>query len=352
MKKLLLSAMVLSACLNHANAQTRMTLHEEFTGENCPPCASTNPGFWALCNSNASKLIHITYLCPIPSAGPFYNTTIPNPMLVARANYYTVPFAPFGRYDGVIPNASATYPGHPTYFTQSDIDAEAAIPSPFAITATHYFNTAKDSVFGKVIVKAVSAVSSTQLKLRAAFCKSMFFTSSPGTNGEEDYENVVRAMFPDATGQAIAASWAVNAQVIYTYKGKIKGLETLTNYSTPDSMFVVWVQDDADKKVKQAAKSTYAPVGINETIPSVSNINIFPNPASNFINVRCILENPLQTNITITNSVGQVVLEKEFASSQKAFNENIALNNVSNGVYFITISNNGDKVSRQFSVVK
>jgi len=61
--KLLASAAVIAIAFS-ASAQTRMTLHEEFTGENCPPCASTNPAFWALCNSNSDKVIHITYMCP------------------------------------------------------------------------------------------------------------------------------------------------------------------------------------------------------------------------------------------------------------------------------------------------
>lgn len=52
-----------------ATAQVpRMSLYEEFTGENCPPCAATNPGLNTLLNANSSKVIPIKWQVPIPSA--------------------------------------------------------------------------------------------------------------------------------------------------------------------------------------------------------------------------------------------------------------------------------------------
>ena len=76
MKKTLLTLAIAQAVAFGAFAQ-RMTLHEEFTGENCGPCASTNPGFWALCDTapNVPKLIHISYMAPIPSPGWYYART-------------------------------------------------------------------------------------------------------------------------------------------------------------------------------------------------------------------------------------------------------------------------------------
>src|SRR4051812_7788085 len=103
MKKVLLAAAAITTLSMSASAQTRMTLHEEFTGENCPPCASTNPGFWALCDGsgNPSKLIHISYMVPIPSSGFYCNRTRDIYNRVDR--YYGINFAPDGRYDGHIP---------------------------------------------------------------------------------------------------------------------------------------------------------------------------------------------------------------------------------------------------------
>lgn len=52
-------------------AQTpRLVLYEEFTGENCPPCASINPALNALLAlpTNTPKVQSIKWQVPIPSA--------------------------------------------------------------------------------------------------------------------------------------------------------------------------------------------------------------------------------------------------------------------------------------------
>src|ERR1700749_2540414 len=101
MKNLILLFALLAASIQFTYAQnTRMTLYEEFTGEYCDACASVNPGFWALCDLNTAKLIHITYMAAIPIPGEFYTETdnIGAPM----ATYYQVPFAPYGRLDGLV----------------------------------------------------------------------------------------------------------------------------------------------------------------------------------------------------------------------------------------------------------
>src|SRR4051812_9810277 len=52
-------------------AQTpRLSLYEEFTGENCPPCAATNPGLNALllAPDNEANIVAIKWQVPIPSA--------------------------------------------------------------------------------------------------------------------------------------------------------------------------------------------------------------------------------------------------------------------------------------------
>jgi hypothetical protein len=357
MRTLLLSTALMGVCAVNANAQKRMTLHEEFTGENCTTCAAVNPSFWTLCDlaSNKTKLIHIAYMAPVIGAGPFYSTPAPLPMQQARSMYYTLSFGAEGRYDGVVPNLTTcgSTPGMVSCFTQADIDNEANVPSIFYINATHYFNAAHDSVFGKVVVTPSALAATSQHKLRIAFAKSMNFATPPGASSEKDFSNVVRAMFPDAGGITMASSMAAGVPVTYTYQGKIGGLETLSNFTTPDSMFVVWIQNDATKAIRQAARSTYvSPVGIDAMASSVSELNIFPNPANDQVNIQCVFGNPAATTITLTNMLGQVVLERKFEAGERTINENISLNSISSGVYFVTIAANGEKQTRKFTVSK
>ncbi|HEY1038637.1 MAG TPA: hypothetical protein VGF30_04490, partial [Bacteroidia bacterium] len=104
----ILSALLLGTALS-MNAQTqRINLFEEWTGENCGPCAATNPAITALADDNYAgpkKMILLRYQVAIPSA-PTYtaslyqqNTTEPT----SRHTYYYPSggrFAPQGRFNG------------------------------------------------------------------------------------------------------------------------------------------------------------------------------------------------------------------------------------------------------------
>jgi len=82
------------------------------------------------------------------------------------------------------------------------------------------------------------------------------------------------------------------------------------------------------------------PLGIldNEIIrfahERVSNIEIFPNPASDFIQFK----NDEAMNLTMTDINGKIVLSKKIHS-----NERIQLGNFSNGMYFLQL-NNGEEI--------
>src|SRR5690606_1529662 len=77
---------------------TRIALFEEFTGENCGPCAATNPALDALVQANSTKIIMLKHQVPIPSAGPIYNEW-PTDANTRRA-YYGLNSAPSGKLNG------------------------------------------------------------------------------------------------------------------------------------------------------------------------------------------------------------------------------------------------------------
>ncbi len=83
----------------------------------------------------------------------------------------------------------------------------------------------------------------------------------------------------------------------------------------------------------------------------LEGVSLFPNPASNTINVQYNMANPLlQTNISITNAVGQVVIEKQFPAFGSQFSENISVSNLAEGVYFMKINANGQTVAKEFTI--
>jgi hypothetical protein len=251
MKKTFLLGSLLAAAL-FANAQQRLVLYEEFSGENCAPCAATNPGLWTLLTTgtNPNKVMLIKYQSPIPSAGPIYyqNTTdVQN-----RMTYYTVPFAPYARMDGAVsPGANG---GHPADLTQAHLDAATAIAAPFNITVS---NTVTGTTINSTInVAAVAAYAGTGVKLRAALVETLIYTSPPGTNGETEFHHVVRKMYPTADGQAIPDTWTNGQTGTYSFSGSIPTYVDRTH----ELFVVVWIQNDADKKIAQTAKSANLPL--------------------------------------------------------------------------------------------
>src|SRR4051812_9651827 len=134
MKKILPLLLLLSAQLQ---AQTRLSLYEEFSGENCSPCAAANTGLWSLLNANTSSVIGIMYPEAIPSAGPIYSTY--RIVSDARLLYYGVSAAPRGVLNGTNQGTGTAMPntGHVSNLTQSDIYTESGNPTPFTLAVTH-----------------------------------------------------------------------------------------------------------------------------------------------------------------------------------------------------------------------
>src|SRR5262245_46148434 len=101
MKKFTLTLAFVFACIFAFAQSPRLQIIEEFSGENCGPCAAYNPGFFAtlMGGSNPSLIIPIKYQDNIPSAGPvlYYQTSTE---VLARQTYYSVPFAPFAVREG------------------------------------------------------------------------------------------------------------------------------------------------------------------------------------------------------------------------------------------------------------
>jgi len=385
MKKTLLTFMAAALCMMTATAQQpRTILYEEFTGENCGPCAAANPTNDALMVTNAGKILKISYMEPVPTSGFFYTSvqTLNDARYgCSTAGYYNPIwgalgecFTPSNFLDGHLPDSTSGAPcgncGNVAAFTQADITAESAITSPFIINAVHYFNAAKDSVFGTVGIKAVAPVGGNSLMLRAVFVRSMNFTSPPGDNGEMDFKNVARAMYPSESGQAIASSWAIGTTHVYTYSGKCANLDALTGVTTVDSNFFVWVQNDsaaespittapypdARFRVLQAAQSVYTThanaLGVQETTNTI-DLNLYPNPANETTTLSFDLVQPSTIEIKVIDQLGRTVKSVPVQNMNAgAQNIAIATGNLPSGLYSVLLRTNETTVTRKLSIVR
>lgn len=258
MKKILLSIAVLGI-IGTANAQ-KLALIEEFSGENCGPCASQNPGFMALIETpgNETKVLLLKYQSPIPSAGPIYlaNTAFTD----ARMDYYQVASAPHAHINGnhqVGENNPEAIQydqvGMIAHAQQSDIDNAAAESTNFTMSISDPVYSGNGQSFTATItVTATAATTESNTKLRVALAEELQYSTAPGTNGETHFQNVVRQMYPNADGQSIDTSWTAGQTRTYTITGAVPNY---VNDNPPSVFLAAFLQDDTTLEVLQATRT-------------------------------------------------------------------------------------------------
>jgi hypothetical protein len=272
-----------------SNAQsTRMVLFEEFTGENCVPCANSNPGInnTLADPANVNRVAAIKWEVPIPSApskntslyqtnkaeinwrhlgwnGGYSSTTINAP----TANGYGYPSqwvstdpvssgvnsAPQGRLDGQYLWSFGAGSNHGANLSTGAINNAANVPSPFTINMVRAWNSDATAITLTITVTASMNYTATgALVFRTVMVEKLVEFSTPsGSNGEKSFHDVAIKSFPNIqNGTALASTWNVNDTHTFTLNCVIP---TYARKKT-EIGFVGFIQDDGTRKVEQAAK--------------------------------------------------------------------------------------------------
>lgn len=245
MKKIILSFyLALSAGFLLAQSQ-RLVFVEEFTQASCGPCAAANPSFNALLAANTSKAVSLKYQVSFPGSDPMNAQNPTDP--ATRITYYGATGVPDARLNG---NVAA---GQPSVITQSNINSQYALPSPFTIQLVHWLNAANDSIYINCEITCTQNVTMANPKVRISMLeKTITFTNAPGSNGETVFYNVMRKMYPNANGTTLAGTWTLGQKKTVSFKEKLP----IYIYNKSQIGVVAWIQDDSNKNVKQAGFSS------------------------------------------------------------------------------------------------
>jgi hypothetical protein len=92
------------------------------------------------------------------------------------------------------------------------------------------------------------------------------------------------------------------------------------------------------------------PAAVNDIPKEMLDVTLYPNPSKNMIIVKGTLSEPSETTIQICNSIGQVMQEKVYPTGGSLFGQIIETSSLANGQYFMTITNEGQKVVKEFVV--
>ncbi|RLD57730.1 MAG: hypothetical protein DRJ05_09210 [Bacteroidetes bacterium] len=267
-KNILLSVILISFSLFVVGQSQRLVFVEEATNASCGPCASQNPAFDALLQANSDKLVALKYHWYFPGYDPMYNHNQDENN--SRVAYYGINGVPHALIDGTSITGSS-YLGAPANCSQAKIDAAYAIPSPFEITISHEVNNGV--IYVAMLVEATESVSGN-LRARLAVVEDhIHFNSSPGSNGETDFYNVMKKMLPGPGGNTLNSSIEDGEYFLIQESWELANI-----YDMGQLGVVGFIQDNTSKGIHQGAKSSTDPItplySNDAEITEISNISV------------------------------------------------------------------------------
>ncbi len=342
---------------NYAPADyvTRTTLFEDFTSSTCPPCVIGNDTIKSVFSKLTEKPIIVKYQQDFPGAGDPYATN----ETVNRRNYYNINAIPNSIIDGNTKNFN------PISMVAADIT------SAFQREGLTNFNSMKykiDSanqsmhIYGSY-TPTVNLIEGSRFMIAIKERKT---TKNVGTNGETEWDNVMKKMLPDENGtnmDGVLANATQNVDVTYTFPGKyrlpINGqaanrINTDIENSVEqfsDLVPTVWVENTRDQLVFNAYEAVESPTGTNE-IFSIESFKVFPNPSRVVATASIKLNEDLSGKLIITDITGHQLWSSDQSLSKGVNNIDLPIvNTLAVGTYHVAF-HSGNKIAVQELIVQ
>jgi hypothetical protein len=169
------------------------------------------------------------------------------------------------------------------------MDTRAGVGSDFDITVTHQFTGAGVDV--TAVITATNSVANADLIAHVVIVeKEIAFASAPGSNGETEFYNVMKAMLPTSAGTDLQDVWSNGTTTV------LQESWTMANvYNVSELAAIVFVQDNTTKEIMQ--------VGLSDLMTSSLNLDAgitSTNPSgSDYETVLCNANN--QPQVTLSN---------------------------------------------------
>lgn len=151
------------------------------------------------------------------------------------------------------------------------------------------------------------------------------------------YHHVARAVVPSFSGQSgsVPATITQNQTVTHTFNTTLPS--SVINPNHVKVAVVLLDQNNGGEVVNADEKKLTNVVSIKEY--EALKVNVYPNPASDFINIELYRNEDLTVNVV--NSIGQTVMTESFADTDLA---KLNTQNLAEGVYFLNLKA-GDETS-------
>ena len=216
----------------------KVVLLEDFANVSCQPCVGSNLVIKSLTREvyGPEKLVAIKYHTYFP--GPNDPLYLANKSLYdSKILFYNVFFAPTTIIDGLERPDTSTM--------RQKIDARLTVAPPFEIIVTDTFIAG--SYYIDVQVNSLSTINLTNLILESALIEEdIKYENPPGSNGETNFYDVMRNVFPSSDGIALADVQQSGSNLV-----EIES-DLLESWQTDQLNIVVFIQNKLTKEVLQA----------------------------------------------------------------------------------------------------
>ena len=320
----------------------RFPLYESFTSSTCAPCRPGNINVEGLFASNPGDQVSLKYQMSWPGTGDPYFTAEGN----ARRTYYGINSVPNLQIDGQWGDNSAS-------LTQAIMDQFKAEVALIKIDAE--YTVTNQTVNIDVDIEPLVDLPAG-LTLHVAI-KERETTQNVKSNGETEFEDVMKKMVPNENGTALGAlteNVTTSQSFSYTFQGSYRlsnNANDPINHATEHSVedfndlgVVVWIQDNSTKMIMQAAEAA-DPLSINEVSFNPIAAKVYPNPASSNLFVE--LEETTDFNIELSNTAGQLVKSSQYSNTAKA---ELSVENLPRGIYILNIKSDKGSSSQRITI--
>lgn len=215
---------------------------EHFTQASCGPCAVRNPAFDAMLEANRIRVAPIKYHTSWPGVDPMYNENPSEPS--DRVGYYGVSGVPSAFLNGT--TSAAITPDD-----EDDVLALSQEATQFVIELDESMTMGETGANINVKITSKADINNNNLVAHVVVIEEMVeYDTPPGSNGEQDFPQVMRKMLPGSGGTPMAAQTVgmeTNLSFTYEYPAFVDPHELRT---------IVFIQDEASKQVLQGFNSS------------------------------------------------------------------------------------------------
>ncbi len=306
--------------------RNKSILFEHFANNSSSLSNQSNDKVSELLNSSPADLISLQYHTSFPGSDSLNSNNQSDPG--ARVLYYGVGSIPVGIVNGGT-DSKYIYDFSNNIPNINDINLLSVKDAEYQF---NIFSEIKNSVIsGTIKVQASKDIPLRQTTVYIAIAEDITVQSS---GKQVIYYNVVKKILPSAAGTPLRIALVKGQTVPVPFSWTVSKI-----YNSDRIKVVVFIQDENTREIYQVASSNnklFTSVDdLSEASTSLSDMEIYPNPASNLAIISFEKELMTESVLNVIDSYGRIVKNIQVLPHSSLIE--ISVNDLPNGLYFVRL---------------